>query len=256
MPAKRVEVLEPAALGEGAGGRAFRARHVAGAHAGAWLGFLAGEAAGAARIGDLLRASRDDAAHLLEGGHGIGIEIGVEDGGGRFRQVGFEWPAFLLPAVDAAVHDEDVLRAHGAEQPPDTRRGEDAGPVMDDDRIRIRDAELADLGGEEIRRRHRVRQPAGLVADHVLVEEDGAGNVPFGIFGRAVAVLRGKIPGGVDDAELGRAELLFHPIRRDDELALFAGHDDLSLRPEDPAHRNGCGTGGSPCPSFRSWRCG
>ena len=68
--------------------------------------------------------------------------------------------------------------------------------------------------------------PEGL--DHgVLVEEDRAGNVGRVIFGARVAVLRGQVPGAVDNRQAGILEMLDEPLGRNDE-GTFLAHGRFS----------------------------
>ena len=70
-------------------------------------------------------------------------------------------------------------------RPPHARRRIEADAVIDDDGVRLADAERADRFAELVRPRQHVRQVGGIVGDGVDVEEHRAGNVAGEIFGRA-----------------------------------------------------------------------
>jgi hypothetical protein len=52
-----------------------------------------------------------------------------------------------------------------------------------------------------------VRQIALGVGDLVDIEEDGAWDVLFEILGPRVLAVAGRVPGGIDDDDVGRIEL-------------------------------------------------
>ena len=148
-----------------------------GAHAGAGLGLFTGKAPGRPCIGDLTNATLGNVAHLIEGGDAAAIEFVVEGDGSRLRKIGFQGPAFGLPGVDAAVEHVDIAGPHDAQHPPGAGRREEAGTVINDDRVGHGNAEQAHLLGEFGRREQRMGKPGGLVGNRVLVEEDSTGNV-------------------------------------------------------------------------------
>lgn len=218
--AQRIEILEPALVGEYARGQAPCTWHMARPHARPRLRFLAGEAPGAARIGNLGEPVLDHIPHALERGDRVRVEDCVESLRAGFRNLGRRWPAVRFPAVHPAIENEDVLGAHDSEHPPDPRGGEDPRAVVDDDRVVLADSHCAHGLGECLGRGQGVRQRARPIGDRVLVEEDRPGNVRGGVFGFRVAVLRRQIPGGIDYLDRRIIEALFKPIRRNDKAAL------------------------------------
>ncbi len=75
-----------------------------------------------------------------------------------------------------------------------------------------------------------MRQAGRVVGNDILIEIDRARNVAGGIFLRAIAVLRGQIPRGVNDPEFRCAKLFLDPISIDDEAALVSSHSYIPLR--------------------------
>ena len=116
-------------------------------------------------------------------------------------------PAFLDPSRQAAVENAHVLDAVSAQRPPDPRRGIEAERVIDDEAHAVAEAERGHRLGERVRFRQHVRQVLIVVGDQVDVEEHGVRNVLLPELGRAGASGIGQMPGRVDHAEIGVAEL-------------------------------------------------
>src|SRR4029078_9931245 len=68
-------------------------------------------------------------------------------------------PALGLPGGEPPVEDADVLGTVHAERPPDTRRVQPLGVVVDDDRGLVTDPGTSCRGGDAAPRRERARRP-------------------------------------------------------------------------------------------------
>jgi hypothetical protein len=85
----------------------------------------------------------------------------------------------------------------------------------------VSDTQLAHGARKGGRRRHHMGQGRILRRDRVEIEEDGTGNVPVEVLLARVALLRGQVPGGVDDHEAGLSEARGEPLRGDEMLLRF-----------------------------------
>src|SRR5690606_952902 len=85
--------------------------------------------------------------------------------------------ARLFPAIESAIENIDVLHAHNAKHPPDTRCGKHTRSVIDHNGIVNGDSHSADMPGKKLRRWQCVRQTGVLVSDLVLIEENCARNM-------------------------------------------------------------------------------
>ena len=74
----------------------------------------------------------------------------------------------------------------------------------------------AHRGGKSDRVRQHMRQVGLGVGDRVDVEKHRAGNMAGKIFRAGVAPGRRHMPGGVEDDEIGRVEMVGEPLRRDE----------------------------------------
>ena len=170
-------------------------------------------------------ARLDDSAHIGERGHTVRFELGVKLCRLDLRSFRLKRFAGSLPAIEAAIQHINRFGTHDAQHPPDARRGEEAGAIIDHDRIGVGNPKLADFLGKKIRGRQGVRKARLMIGNGVLIEEDGAWNVAAGIFLLSVAFMCRQIPGRIDDAEVRCSKLLLDPIRRNDETAFIGAHD-------------------------------
>lgn len=76
---------------------------------------------------------------------------------------------------------------------------------------------------EGVRRRQHVWQIRRVVGNFVDVEEHRAGNVAGEVFVEALAVVRGQVPGTVDDRNVAFLDPIGELIGRDQPAALVTG---------------------------------
>src|SRR5271166_6692686 len=133
------------------------------AQAGPGFGRGAVEAAGGARIDDLLAAG----CHVLDQGPLVADQGRVEpcremtSRGGR--EGGVERPSLGLPFGQAAIEDRDLMMPVKAQHPPGAPSRRQTDTVIDDDPVTVADTECGDLARKEIGGRDHVRQTrAGL----------------------------------------------------------------------------------------------
>ena len=190
-----------------------RARHVAGAQAGARLGRPAVETLGAARVRHLRPAEVERAPHGLSVGDKARVETGRKI---RWRSLArfalFERSPFRFPSGKAAREDRRMFGAEDGERPPKARRGENADAVIDDGPHPVAKSKPAHLGGEDLGFGQHMRQAAGTIGDGVDIEELRAGNMPRKKFSVRVAAGRRHMPRGVEDDEVGVEEMFGKPV--------------------------------------------
>src|SRR4029077_15565967 len=193
-------------------GNAERARHMSGTKSGARLGLTSGEAACGARIDDLRALIIERHLHVAEHGHGARVHLGVERIFRTFDRTGLGWSAFRFPGGQAAIEDIDLARTEYPERPPDARSRVETAAIVDDDRIFLRNSEIAGGRAELVGSRQHVGQLGRMIGDRVDVEEHRARNMRGNIFGPGIAVLRWKVVGPVDDDDIRLAELAGKPF--------------------------------------------
>src|ERR1700727_1159992 len=92
----------------------------------------------------------------------------------------------FCPGLKTSVEDVDVLGAEGAEHPPCSGGGVDAGLLVDDDGRGVGDAEGGHAVREFFGRGEHVGEGGGVVGVLVDVEEDCAGDVAAEVAGVGV----------------------------------------------------------------------
>lgn len=135
----------------------------------------------------------------------------------------FDLAPFGAPFGEAAVEDGDIGLAHEAEGPPDAGGGEETGAVIDHDLMAVAHAHGAQAGHEFLDRRGHVRQGAALIGNVFDVEEARAGNMGGAVFRAGVAACVGKIPRGIEDAQVGVAQMGGEPVGGNEGLGIV-GH--------------------------------
>ena len=193
-------------------GNAERTRHMPGAKPGARLGLASGKASGRACIDHLRAFIVERHLHVGEHGHGAGIHLGVERFFRTLDGARFGRAAFALPGRQTAIEDIDVARAEDTERPPDARRRIQPGAVIDDDRILLRNSEIAGGRAELVRPRQHVGQLGRMIGDCIDVEEHRAGNMSGSVLRPGIAILRRQVVGPVDDGDVRLAELAGKPF--------------------------------------------
>ena len=143
---------------------------------------------------------------MLERGDEGFVEPRREGAGLRMHLAVLERPSFGDPFRQAASEDTDVLDPISAQRPPDPRRSVEAQEIVDDEAHAVAESERGHLLGQHVRLRQHVRQGRAEIGDRVDVEIDGAGNMPEAEFDGAEAAGVRKMPGAVDQAEVGVAE--------------------------------------------------
>jgi hypothetical protein len=94
------------------------------------------------------RAARQGCAHAGEGRDEVIVFARVEGARRALNGASFELSSFGFPFRQTAVEDEHVLGPEEAKRPPHPWRGKQAGTVVDDDGVRVGDAEGADVAGK------------------------------------------------------------------------------------------------------------
>ncbi len=175
------------------------------------LGIGAGEAARGAVVHHLLGRMLEVRQHLLEAPHELGPEAGLEACLRRPDRPIVERPALGAPLGEAAVEHADVVMAEDAQGPPDPGRAERALGVVDDERVRIADAERTRHGRELLRGGAHVRQ-AGVCGTHPIeVEADRTWNVAARVLRVAVAAAAGQVEARVEHTHPRIAEACREP---------------------------------------------
>ena len=213
-------------LGDEVGGWNIEAaRHVAAAQPWARFRRRAGEAVGRARIEHLRRAVFERSTDIVD----LGDETMIEPRGEMPRLAAdrpvFERTSLGQPLRQAAVEDRHFTGAEGAQRPPDARSREKAGAVIDDEAHPVADSEPLHRLRKAQRIGQHMRQAARRVGNLVDVEKDRARDVPGEILGARVAAERRKIPGRIDDDEVGRADFVGKLCRGREVAFAGVGHD-------------------------------
>ena len=197
---------------------------MAAAQAGPRLGRLAAEAAGRAGVEDLVIAQlrgRGDLGHVLDQRRlALDGHVPVLDHRRQILDLAPLGPPFRHPAVQ----HRDIGLAHQPEQPPDPRRREQAGAVIDHHLMAVADAHRAQPADELLDRRRHVRQVRALVGDLVDVEEPRARDMAGIVFGPGVAPHLGQVPRGVKNPQIGVFQMGGKPVGRDQRLRIILRH--------------------------------
>ncbi len=157
--------------------------------------------------------------HPVQRAHQLRPEAGAEGAAHRGGLSGLDGPVLPPPFRESAREHRRVVVAEQPEHPPRPAGRHHAPRVVGDDAEAVSQAEGPGPGGEVPGARDHVGQVARRgVADLVDVEADGARNVRPAVVGVGVAVLRGQIPGGVDDRHLRIVQVLGQPFRGDEGL--------------------------------------
>ena len=120
------------------------------------------------------------------------------------------------PSRQAAFEDRRVDEAERAQRPPQPRRRKQPQAVVNDRAHPVAETKIPHRGGKRDRVRQHMRQVGLGVGDRVDVEKHRAGNMAGKIFRAGVAPGRRHMPGGVEDDEIGRVEMVGEPLRRDE----------------------------------------
>jgi hypothetical protein len=184
---------------------------VTGAQSRSRLGVAPEKAAIGPGVRDLSSAC-NDRGNVVEIAHEFGVEIRCEDTSRPCRQSGFHRPPLGAPFRATTLEDAHVWRAHRDELPPDARRREQSGFVIDDDRHPVADPERANCRAELLRRQQHVRQSSALVGDVVNVEEHCSPDVAGEVLLTGPAVGGRQVPAGIDDHDVGIIEMLCEPF--------------------------------------------